>query len=90
MTNPQKRQNDKKETNASDQASNKPNPLSNDSVIQEKYSQALITVNSSRYSKERTPMEHITGNTPDISEYLDLQNWIMHLEEPHRHQEKNQ
>ena len=31
-----------------------------------------ITVNSSRYSSGRTPLEHITGITPDISEYLDF------------------
>lgn len=30
------------------------------------------TVNSSRYSKERTPIECVTGETPDISEYIDF------------------
>lgn len=31
-----------------------------------------FTVNSSKYSNQRTPMEIITGETPDISEYLDF------------------
>ena len=31
-----------------------------------------ITSNLSRYSKGRTPLEIITGETPDISEYLDF------------------
>lgn len=31
-----------------------------------------ITVNGSRYSQQRTPLEIITGITPDISEYLDF------------------
>jgi len=31
-----------------------------------------ITVNGSRYSNNRTPLEIITGITPDISEYLDF------------------
>lgn len=31
-----------------------------------------ITVNGSRYSQDRTPLEIITGVTPDISEYLDF------------------
>lgn len=31
-----------------------------------------ITVNSSRYSAGRTPLERITGITPDITEYLDF------------------
>ena len=30
------------------------------------------TVNASRYSNGRTPMEIITGETPDISEYMDF------------------
>jgi hypothetical protein len=31
-----------------------------------------ITVNTSRYSAGRTPLERITGITPDITEYLDF------------------
>ena len=31
-----------------------------------------ITVNSSRYYDGRTPLEIITGKTPDLSEYLDF------------------
>ena len=31
-----------------------------------------LTVNNSRYSNGRTPLECITGETPDISEYLDF------------------
>jgi PAS domain-containing protein len=31
-----------------------------------------LTVNSSRYSGNRTPLEIITGDTPDISEYMDF------------------
>ena len=31
-----------------------------------------LTVNTSRYSKERVPLECITGETPDISEYIDF------------------
>ena len=33
---------------------------------------ANMTVNSSRYSNGRTPIECITGETPDLSEYLDF------------------
>ena len=31
-----------------------------------------LTVSSSRYAKGRTALEIITGETPDISEYLDF------------------
>ena len=31
-----------------------------------------LTVSSSRYAQGRTPIEYITGDTPDISEYLDF------------------
>ena len=31
-----------------------------------------LTTNSSRYSNGRVPLEHITGETPDISEYIDF------------------
>lgn len=31
-----------------------------------------VTANSSRYSKDRTPFEMITGETPDITKYLDF------------------
>ena len=31
-----------------------------------------VTDTSSKYAKERTPIEIITGNIPDISEYLDF------------------
>ena len=39
---------------------------------------AALTTNSSRYSKGRTPIEIITGETPDISEYMDfgLYDWV--------------
>ena len=33
---------------------------------------SCLTINSSRYSKGRVPLEIITGETPDISEYLDF------------------
>ena len=33
---------------------------------------ANLTVNSSRYSDGKTPLEIITGETPDLSEYLDF------------------
>jgi hypothetical protein len=38
-----------------------------------------ITTNSSRYSDNRTPLEIITGETPDISEYLDfgIYDWVL-------------
>ena len=37
-----------------------------------------ITVSSSRYADGRTPIEIITGETPDISEYLDFSfyDWV--------------
>ena len=31
-----------------------------------------VTVNSSRYANGRTPLEVITGVTPDITKYLDF------------------
>ena len=31
-----------------------------------------VIVNTSKYSKGRTPLERITGETPNISEYLDF------------------
>ena len=39
-----------------------------------------VTVNSSRYAQGRTPLEIITGETPDISEYLDFgfYDWILY------------
>ena len=41
---------------------------------------SAVTTNSSRYSKGRTPLETITGETPDISEYMDfgLYDWVIH------------
>ena len=33
---------------------------------------ANLTVKSPRYSDVRTPLEIITGETPDLSEYLDF------------------
>ena len=38
-----------------------------------------ITANNSRYSNGRTPMEIITGDTPEISEYLDFgfYDWVI-------------
>ena len=38
-----------------------------------------ITVSSSRYANGRTPLEHVTGETPDISEYLDFgfYDWVV-------------
>ena len=40
---------------------------------------ANITANSSRYANRRTPLEIITGITPDISEYLDFSfyDWVV-------------
>ena len=37
-----------------------------------------LAVNSSRYSDGRTPFEIITGETPDLSEYLDFEfyDWV--------------
>ena len=37
-----------------------------------------LSVSCLRYASGRTPLEYITGNTPDISEYLDFKfyNWI--------------
>ena len=39
-----------------------------------------ITVNSSHYSNGRTPLEIVTGETPDISEYLDFgfYDWVVY------------
>ena len=39
-----------------------------------------LIVNSSRYSKGRTPLEIITGETPDISEYMDFgfYDWVLY------------
>ena len=38
------------------------------------------SVSSSHYAKGRTPIEHITGETPDISEYLDFgfYDWVLY------------
>lgn len=38
-----------------------------------------VTVSSSRYANGRTPLEIITGETPDITEYLDfgLYDWVI-------------
>lgn len=40
---------------------------------------ANLTMNTSRYSKERVPLECITGETPDISEYIDFgfYDWVL-------------
>ena len=37
-----------------------------------------LTVNISTYSDERNPLEIITGDTPDLSEYLDFEfyDWV--------------
>ena len=39
-----------------------------------------VTANSSKYSGARTPIEIITGDTPDISEYMDfgLYDWVVY------------
>ena len=39
-----------------------------------------LSVSSSRYASGRTPLEYITGETPDISEYLDLTfyDWVIY------------
>ena len=39
-----------------------------------------MTVSSSRYAGGRTPIEIITGETPDISEYVDFgfYNWVVY------------
>ena len=39
-----------------------------------------VTVSSSKYAAGRTPLEIITGDTPDITEYLDLgfYDWVMY------------
>ena len=39
-----------------------------------------LTVNSSRYSNGRIPIECITGDTPDVSEYIDFgfYDWVMY------------
>ena len=38
-----------------------------------------LSVSSSKYAKGRTPLEMITGETPDISEYLDFgfYDWVV-------------
>ena len=38
-----------------------------------------LSVSSSKYAKGRTPMEYISGETPDISEYLDFSfyDWVV-------------
>ena len=38
------------------------------------------SVSSSHYAKGRTPIEHIMGETPDISEYLDFgfYDWVLY------------
>ena len=42
-----------------------------------------VTANLSRYSKGRVPLEMITGETPDISEYLDFAfyDWVQYRTE---------
>jgi hypothetical protein len=39
-----------------------------------------VIANSSRYADQRTPLEIITGETPDITEYLDftIYDWVIH------------
>ena len=39
-----------------------------------------LSVSSSRYANGRTPIEIITGETPDISEYLDFgfYDWVVY------------
>ena len=39
-----------------------------------------LTVNSSRYSNGWTPIERITGDTPDVSEYIDFgfYDWVVY------------
>ena len=39
-----------------------------------------ICANLLKYAEGRTPLEIVTGKTPDISEYLDFEfyNWILH------------
>lgn len=39
-----------------------------------------LTVSSSRYAAGRTPIEYVTGDTPDISEYFDFSfyDWIIY------------
>ena len=39
-----------------------------------------VTTSSSRYANGRTPLEFITGETPDISEYLDFgfYDWVVY------------
>ena len=34
-----------------------------------------VIANGSRYAKGRTQIEEISGNTPDISEYIDFSFW---------------
>jgi hypothetical protein len=38
-----------------------------------------VIANSSRYADQRTPLEIITGETPDITEYLDfaIYEWVI-------------
>ena len=42
------------------------------------YENGNLSVSSSRYANGRTPMEIITGETPDISEYTDFSfyDWV--------------
>ena len=44
------------------------------------YETGNLTVNRSRYSNVRTPIECITGDTPDVSEYIDFgfYDWVMY------------
>ena len=39
-----------------------------------------LSVPTSHYAKGRTAIEHITGETPDISKYLDFgfYGWVLH------------
>jgi hypothetical protein len=43
---------------------------------------AQLTVNTSIYTRERTPLQSITGETPDISEHLDFSfyDWVHYHE----------
>jgi len=51
-----------------------------DFVLQYTIELMNITVNSSKYSNARTPLEIVTGITPDISEYLDfhIYSWVFY------------
>ena len=44
------------------------------------YETENLTFNSSRYSDGRTPLEIITGETPDLIEYPDVgfYDWVMY------------